>query len=154
MTKPKDTKIEQPKTETKGKPAIFGGCLCGEVRFALSKLSDAVLCHCPQCRKAQGADFACNFPVASEDFQFIKGENKTQRYRSSENKVRVFCSSCASPIYSRRDNDATLRVRSGTLDATDGLNVVAHIFAQDLPAWSPIADELPQYARFEPTRDK
>jgi hypothetical protein len=152
LAAPKNQNVAGFVSEIEAKPAVSGGCLCNEVRFTINRLTEAVLCHCSQCRKAQGTGFACNFPVAANEFSFTKGENKTQTYRSSENKVRVFCAQCGSPIYSQRDDDGTLRIRSGALDTTSDLSIVAHIFVRDLPSWSPITDDLPQHAQFEPSR--
>jgi len=43
---------------------LEGGCLCGAVRYRVAALAGPVLlCHCGQCRKAQGSAFAANAPV-------------------------------------------------------------------------------------------
>ena len=129
-----------------------GACLCGEVRFALREVPSAVMCHCSQCRKAQGAAFACNFPINIESFRLISGLGFLKDYRSSANKVRVFCRNCGSPLWSVREGSNDIRIRSGLLDNKLLVSPHAHIFAQDCPKWSPIKDSLPVYERFEPGR--
>jgi hypothetical protein len=47
-----------------------GGCLCGGIRFRVQgNLAPIELCHCSQCRKAQGGPFASNIPVAAAAFR-------------------------------------------------------------------------------------
>ena len=133
-------------------PTLSGKCLCGAVRFVIRAISDAVMCHCAQCRKAQGAAFACNLPVAASDFRYKSGQSIVQEFKSSPSKTRVFCSNCGSPIFSKRKGSGTLRIRTGTLDGNPKFNVVAHIFCESAANWAPILDNLPKYDEFEPER--
>ena len=134
-------------------PALTGRCLCGAVRFAIRTISDAVMCHCVQCRKAQGAGFACNFPVVTSDFRYKSGQNVVQEFKSSAAKTRVFCSKCGSPIFSKKKGTNVLRIRTGTLDGNPAVNVVAHIFSGSAVSWAPILDNLPKHDAFEPERE-
>ena len=131
---------------------LTGGCLCGAIRYSIKRLTNAVMCHCKQCQKAQGVGFACNFPVPREDFTLHDEEHLLTAYRSSATKQRMFCGRCGSPIYSQRDNSEDLRVRAGSLDDSTKLQVVEHIFAGDAADWSPIDDDLPAHSSFEPSR--
>ena len=57
-----------------------GSCLCGGIRFRIeSELAPIELCHCQQCRKAQGAAFAANSPIRSEAFVLVSGEDLLAR---------------------------------------------------------------------------
>ncbi|MGR8949069.1 MAG: GFA family protein [Gammaproteobacteria bacterium] len=131
---------------------LSGGCLCGAVRYAITRPSTAVMCHCKQCRKAQGAGFACNMPVPRAAVVIDDSSGALKSYRSSDTKVRAFCGLCGSPIYSARDNNDDLRIRVGTLDNSADIEVRAHIFAPEAASWSPITDSLPTYETFEPGR--
>jgi len=43
---------------------IEGSCLCGKVRFVYNgDIKEIVMCHCSQCRKAQGGAFVTNSPI-------------------------------------------------------------------------------------------
>ena len=150
----KHTQNQRLGDSARGSLPISGGCLCGAVRFTLKNFANAVICHCSLCRKAQGALFACNFPVPCDDFSYLCGENNIQFYNSSKLKVRAFCRRCASPIYSKKQGSGILRIRSGSLDSLKGLDVVAHIFAENLPTWASIHDNLPQHDKFEPGRER
>jgi hypothetical protein len=124
-----------------------GGCLCGAVRYEVAEPLAAIqLCHCGQCRKAQGSAFAANMPVSAEAFRLLRGEDELREYRASPDKRRVFCGACGSPIYSQRlDMPEVLRLRVGGLDDDTGLTVGFHIQAAFRAEWCPINDDLPAY---------
>ena len=125
-----------------------GGCLCGGVRYEVAgPLAPVQLCHCGQCRKAQGGAFGANIPVASANLRWLQGEDLMREHRASPIKRRVFCGTCGSPLFSQRDDTPeTLRLRVGTLDGDGaGLQVGFHIQAASKAAWWPIDDGRPQY---------
>lgn len=96
---------------------IKGQCLCGEIAYTYNgQLDEVVICHCNQCKQAQGTPFATNAPVNASLFELEKGEDYLQRYYSSPNKQRAFCKQCGSPLYSKRDDKPdVLRLRLGTV---------------------------------------
>ena len=124
-----------------------GGCLCGAARYAVEgEIAPIQLCHCGQCRKAQGGPFAANAPVAASAFRLLQGEDALREFRASPGKRRVFCGTCGSPLFSQRDDaPETLRLRVGTLDATDGLSLGLHIQTASKAAWWPLDDDLPRH---------
>ena len=101
---------------------VKGGCLCGEIQYEYhGSLSELVICHCNQCKKAQGTVFAVNSPIKADLFKITQGKSRLQAYSSSEKKQRVFCSRCGSPVFSKhQDNPAMIRIRTGTI--TSGLD--------------------------------
>lgn len=131
-----------------------GSCLCGGVRYVLrGELGPITLCHCRQCRKAQGGAFVAASPVKSAEFEIIAGAELLQAYESSPGKERVFCGRCGSPLYSRRPVEPEiLRLRIGTLDTSVGTRPSAHIWVSDKADWDVICDDIPQFAEFEPGR--
>ena len=132
---------------------ITGGCLCGKVRYRLRHApSEIYFCHCGQCRQAQGTAFAASVPVPAENFELTEGHEHLCGYRSSARKVRYFCGNCGSPIYSQVDDNATLRIRAGSLDCTDTLQGVAHIYTASKTPWYDLHDDLPRHLAGEPER--
>ena len=130
-----------------------GGCLCGAVRYRISgEIRDVWLCHCGQCRKAQGSAFAASVPTPREQFELTRGAETLHAYRASPHKRRWFCGECGSPIYSEVDGAPVLRLRAGSLDEPVTLTPVGHIFVADKAAWDCIQDGLPQHAGREPGR--
>lgn len=126
---------------------VTGSCLCGGVRFSIdAPLAPIQLCHCAQCRKAQGTAFAANTPVSATAVQWLAGTDLLTAFAASPGKARVFCRRCGSPIYSRRDTlPGVLRIRAGLLDAPVPAPLAAHFHVASKADWWPIDDPLPQF---------
>jgi hypothetical protein len=124
-----------------------GSCLCGGVRFRIEgALQPVQVCHCTQCRKAQGGPLATNLPVARSSFELLAGADLLTAFESSPGKRRVFCRRCGSPVYSERDSlPDVLRLRAGLLDEPQALRLLAHFHTASRAAWWPIDDDLPRY---------
>ncbi len=122
-------------------------CLCEGVAFQITgKLAPIQVCHCSQCRRAQGSAFATNMPVARASFQLDRGAELLTEYESSPGKKRAFCSRCGSPVYSRRDaQPETLRVRVGLINEQLPVRPMAHFCTASKANWWPIDDDLPQF---------
>ena len=116
------------------------------MRFEISGPLPAIqICHCGQCRKAQGSAFAAALPVRAEAVRFGSGREVIREYESSPGKFRAFCTNCGSPIYSRRpDTPDRLRLRAGTVDAPVDARPVAHFHTASKADWFEITDTLPQ----------
>jgi len=133
---------------------IRGSCMCRGVQYAYGGAFGTItVCHCSDCRKAQGSATVIAAPVDAASFQWLSGQELISEYESSPGKKRAFCSRCGSPLYSRKDDmPGVLRLRMGTIDTPTQAKPVAHIFATGLPAWAEMDDELPRYAGLEPQR--
>jgi len=131
---------------------IKGSCLCSSVKFEYQgELGKIAMCHCQQCRKAQGSPFACNMPVESSGFNIVQGKALITEYESSPGKKRAFCSKCGSPIYSRRDElPDNVRLRMGTFDTPIDEKPAYHIYATSKAEWWEILDSCHQYEELEP----
>ncbi|HET7793030.1 MAG TPA: GFA family protein [Rhizobacter sp.] len=122
-------------------------CLCEGIKFRITgTLASIQVCHCSQCRRAQGTPFATNLPVARDAFHLDSGAELLTEYESSPGKKRAFCSRCGSPVYSRRDEiPETLRIRAGLLNEPLPVRPVAHFCTASKANWWPIEDGLPQF---------
>ena len=127
-----------------------GSCLCGRIRFEIDgELAGIQLCHCSQCRRAQGSAFGANLPVRAENFRLVAGEPKI--YESSPGKQRLFCGDCGSPIISRTAAvPGMVRVRAGLLAEPVETQAVFHFHVSSKASWLPIADDLPRYPEDRP----
>lgn len=136
-------------TPLEGRAAMSttGSCLCGGVAFRIDgALAPIQLCHCAQCRKAQGGAFAANIPVAAAAFRLLAGDALLAAYESSPGKERVFCRRCGSPVLSRRAaHPEVVRVRAGLLDGPLDARPALHQHTASRCDWWPIEDDLPQY---------
>lgn len=133
---------------------LEGSCLCGGIRYqAEGPLKQMVRCHCADCRKASGAEFATNGSVGASSFSLLQGDELLREYESSPGVFRVFCARCGSPLYKRdvRKPDS-VRLRLGCLDSELTQQPRAHIFVRSRPGWSEICDALPQFETEPPGR--
>jgi hypothetical protein len=130
---------------------VSGSCLCGGVRYeAEGPLLQVARCHCTQCRKASGAEFATNGSVPADCFRIIAGLELLSSYESSPGQERVFCSRCGSPLFKRNrvsDEPEMVRLRLGCLDSEIEERPLCHVFVSESPRWSEITDDLPKFAR-------
>jgi hypothetical protein len=125
-----------------------GSCLCGAVKYEIDgELGPINLCHCSKCRKANGSAFLAASLVKKADLRIVSGSDHLAEYESGPGVGRVFCKTCASPLYSRRDAmPEAVRLRIGTLDTPIDGKPVAHIFVGSKAEWFDIHDDAPQYA--------
>ncbi len=125
-----------------------GSCLCGGIQFDVDgALAPVQVCHCRQCRKAQGGPFATNIPVLSGNFHLRSGVLLLQEFESSPGKKRAFCKRCGSPIFSKRDSlPEVLRIRAGIINGKLEVKPVAHAYIADKADWWDINDDLPKFA--------
>lgn len=130
-----------------------GACLCQGIRFSIAgPLAPIQVCHCAQCRQAQGGPFATNIPVETSALTFHAGQTLLQSYASSPGKERVFCKVCGSPVFSRRASlPGVVRIRAGLLQEPVATQVAFHAFTASKAGWWPILDDLPQHAEGAPS---
>ncbi|HKU44178.1 MAG TPA: GFA family protein [Polyangiales bacterium] len=130
---------------------LTGSCLCGGVRYEAEGPATAIArCHCVQCRKASGAEFATNASVPAESFRVVAGAELIGAFEWKPGQARHFCRGCGSPLFKRNvAAPEVVRVRLGTLDDASDLvrGPECHVFVSERPAWSEICDDLPQFER-------
>ena len=124
-----------------------GSCLCGGVTFEIAgELAPIQVCHCQQCRKAQGTALVTNIPVETGKLHWVRGEALLKSYASSPGKQRVFCRECGSPIYSCHESKpGVVRIRAGLLNEPLATRPAFHIYTDSACNWWAIDDGLPQY---------
>jgi hypothetical protein len=113
---------------TKPDSLATGGCLCGAVRYKITRpLRDVVLCHCAMCRKTHGHVGAY---TAVPKPAFTLSESRGLKwYRSSEVARRGFCSECGASVFWERPEGELISIAAGTLDAPTGLTTALQIYA-------------------------
>lgn len=126
---------------------IVGGCLCGGVRYEYDgDIAEISMCHCSQCRKAQGSAFVAVSPIETAKFRITAGADLLKEFRAVPTKARVFCSHCGSPIYSARDDlPGVRRLRLGTVETPFTCANAYHIFAGSKASWFELTDNLPRH---------
>lgn len=127
-----------------------GSCLCGGVQFEIQgELAPIQICHCVQCRKAQGSAIVTNIPVSEANFTLTQGAELIGAFESSPGKLRCFCKRCGSPVYSRTEKvPGVVRIRAGTLDGDLNTRPETHYFMADKANWFEVTDDLPKFDEF------
>ncbi len=131
---------------------IKGSCLCQEVRYEYKgQIQEVAICHCYQCKRAQGTPFVTNAPVNTDSFAFTQGADLVKEYFSSPNKKRVFCGNCGSPFYSQRtDMPEVIRLRLGTVTEGRIPEPAYEIYCESKSEWYKADSDRPTYGQNKP----
>lgn len=131
---------------------IKGSCLCGRITYEYDgELDELAVCHCDQCKRAQGTPFATNAPIRADRFRFVSGQGHAKDFYSSPAKRRVFCSECGSPLFSARDDKRdTLRLRVGTVTSGHIPTPSYQIYCDSAAEWFTLDGDQPKYGEQKP----
>jgi hypothetical protein len=126
-----------------------GGCLCGAVRYRVTREPiKMMICHCRNCQKQTASDRSPVMWVPADGFEIFKG---TPRYlevvaESGNRQKRHFCGDCGSPLYTQPEHLPHIRtIKAGTIDDQSWLRPEAHIWTSSTAPWAPITDDLPRH---------
>lgn len=143
---------------------IVGGCRCGAVRYtlALEALPRTYACHCRECQTWSGSAFSQQTFLPEEALS-VSGPLTVYELTTPSGRVSTqrICSVCHTRIYnSNSARPGVVALRAGTLDQSDQLDAVAHIWVKrkqpwlnlpvDVPAWpdsAPVEELLQALAR-------
>ena len=135
-------------------PSTTGGCLCGKVRFALSRPAEAAgYCHCTRCQKRTGTGSSVQARIDGTTFTLTQGEEYVRAWRPpGAGFDKAFCGECGSHLFSRDPEDPTqMSVRLGAFDGDPGVRPSWHTFVDYAPPWEPVPDDgLERYAEGRP----
>ena len=126
---------------------ITGGCLCGAVRYEVTRLpNDSIhYCHCRMCQKALGALFGCfvrfSGPNIDDKFKFTR--EQPEYYKSSAWSERGFCPDCGTPLVIRDLNGFAVTI--GSLDHPEDFPPTGHSGIESQVPWLKIDDDLPRW---------
>ena len=130
---------------------IRGSCLCGGVRFEISKAAGPFeLCHCRRCKKASGSAFAAGVGVMTGDFRLLEGNELIATYdapilRTPPPYRNSFCRRCGSPVPNPQPGAKWFEIPAGLLDDDPGLKPDKHIFIEYKAPWFELTDRIPRY---------
>lgn len=136
-----------------GKPAIAGGCQCGQVQFrSTSQARGSTFCYCTDCRRLHGAPFAPWTNVLRDDLQWLKRDGLVE-VSLSNMATRTFCKYCHAPItmvyHAVPDEVGVAMSCIDEIESDAPLEKVRrHIFVRDNPQWYEILDSGEQLEGF------
>lgn len=137
--------------ENQGKQIINGldgGCRCGAVRYklAVEHLPLTYACHCHQCQSWSGSAFSQN-AIVPEATLSLSGDLTVFELKTADRiSIQRFCSICRGRIYNTNTRHPGLAVvRAGTLDRSEELKCVLHIFVAYKQRWFSLPEGVPAY---------
>ena len=134
---------------------VEGGCRCGQVRYriALDKLPNVYACHCRDCQTWSGSAFSLQFFVPEAALAVTGTPYLYERVSDDGERTsrQRGCATCITRVYNtntRRPGFAV--VRAGTLDTSDALSIVAHIWTKRKMAGIDIPPGVPSWPEGAP----
>jgi hypothetical protein len=127
---------------------VRGGCLCGGVRFELTRpFRRANLCHCSRCRKHGGGPALAQGRVPRAGFRLLSGAELVETFCPPGGMAKAFCRRCGSSLFGGTwPEGPEVSVRLGALDDDPGLAPQYHSYVAEAPPWLPVSDDgLPRY---------
>jgi hypothetical protein len=115
--------------------SIEGGCRCGAIRYRVTadRLPKVYACHCRDCQTWSGSAFSLQFVLAEDQLE-VTGDVALYERTSPESGRTSYqrgCPVCFTRIFNTNSARPGLAVvRAGTLDRSDELKVVAHIWTK------------------------
>jgi hypothetical protein len=137
---------------------IEGGCRCGAIRYraTVDGLPNVYACHCRDCQTWSGSAFSLQFVLPEEQLE-VTGEpqiyelTSPQSGRTSRQRA---CPVCFTRVYNTNSARPALAVvRAGTLDRSDELKVVAHIWTKRKLDGIAIPGDVPRWPEGAPPAD-
>ena len=125
---------------------LKGRCLCGRVSLEIrGAIHNGRFCHCANCRKFSGTAYAAWGLVQADQLIVMGGESNVTKYDSGGG-LRVFCSSCGSPLWYEPANVPAFRgVPLGVIDEGDVPTPGMHVWTRSMVSWASLDDSLPRH---------
>jgi hypothetical protein len=128
---------------------LTGGCRCNAFRYslnyAITPLSYA--CHCLDCQTMSGGAFALQMIIPQSRFtasgELVEWAHPNRRGTTTRQQ---FCAICKTRIYSTSDERVgILTLRAGTLDESEAIKPIAHMWVRRKQPWFQISTDAETY---------
>ena len=137
---------------------IEGGCRCGQVRYRITadKLPNVYACHCMDCQTWSGSAFSLQFFQPESQFE-VTGEPALYELASrtsGRTSYQYACPVCFTRVYNRNSSrPGFVTMRAGTLDRSNELKIVAHIWTKRKLRGIDIPPDVPSWPEGAPSGD-
>ena len=134
-------------------PSTTGGCLCGGVRFELTRPAEAAgYCHCTRCQKRTGSASSAQARIDGTTFRLLQGEELVKGWQHPDGGFeKCFCSECGSHLFSRNEDGSQMSIRMSAFDGDPGVRPSWRTFVAYAATWEPIPDDgLERYEEKRP----
>lgn len=133
---------------------VKGGCRCRAVRYEITadKAPEIYCCHCLDCQCSSGSAFSqqgvLKDGTISATGPVIRSEVAT-RYGAIS--TQYWCERCGSRLWSTNSSRPGIAfLRAGTLDASDGIMPLAHIWTRRKQPWVIVPDGVATFEENAP----
>jgi len=137
---------------------IEGGCRCGAVRYRLATngLPKVYACHCRDCQTWSGSAFSLNVMLPESAVSVSGRTHLFELMAPGSDRVsrQHGCPACLTRVHNTNSaRPGRVVVRAGTLDRSDELQIVAHIWASRKVRGIEIPDDVPHWPESAPPDD-
>jgi len=117
---------------------IDGGCHCGAIRYeAEVNPANVLICHCTDCQTISGAPYRTSVAVKLSKFQMTGEPSAYRKVGDSGRTVsNLFCGTCGSAMFSRRDGADFIFLRVGSCNQRAELPPQGQGFCRSAMPWS------------------
>lgn len=135
---------------------ISGGCRCGAVRYTVTaeNLPRTYACHCRDCQTWSGSAFSQQAWAPKETFTVTGPISVFELTTSNRISRQRVCTQCHTRVFNTNSARTGIVVlRAGTLDASNELCVVAHIWVKRKQSWIHIPSDTPSWEEGAPAEE-
>ncbi len=132
---------------------LNGTCQCGKVSIKVPDDFEYMgNCHCSECRKFSGSDYASVGGIDSSKFEIVSGDKNITYFHKTLETDLAFCSTCGSSLFTRKKTGKKHNIRLGILNDVPTKRPAFHIFTGSKAKWNTICDDLPQFEKGPPSK--
>ena len=96
-------------------------------------------CHCTECQGQASSAFGMSLIVEHRQIEILQGEDRIRHWetRGDDGEIKrcAYCPECGSRLYHAGEDPARTSIKAGSLDHTDDLEPVAHIWLRSAQPW-------------------
>jgi len=118
---------------------LTGGCICGQLRYAVRDPQVVLACHCRNCQQRTGSAFALSMLTLRKDFEVVSGETLSADLPGGSGALhrQHICPHCFTRTYTEMlAYPDIINVRPGTLDDPSVARPVAQIWTRLAQPWA------------------
>jgi len=121
-----------------------GGCLCGDIRYALREDPVTVYaCHCTDCQTETGSAFYLSVVVRADALEYTGKQPASYevQFADGRKKSAYYCPRCTARVAGASSLPGIASVFGGSLDDTSWLVPAGHIWTRSAQPWIRLPDE-------------
>ena len=135
-----------------------GGCQCGNISYRVEGESvNLFVCHCTECQKQTSSAFGMALWISNYEIKSLTGQLQswTRLAPSGQEIMGRFCGSCGTRVFHEiSSNQNIISIKPGTLNNTNQLRPVAHIWTKSAQPWITIPGDCLAYPENPPGYDE